>query len=1033
MTAHANLSRSVLISIRSPPPACLVHLSGTFAHQDLFPSLYNDNSIYIAPSSRPCRNFASCLQLAAATNQDAINASVAFSSAVSNYLLEDTKEHCHPQGVGPGARCGSRILWPSTESHTPGLSLSYDLHYDFDGIVAIARLELCHQRALLPSARALDANLCLTKDDPVVLCPLAIETRFVRIYGKSTSNASSKKQALCEAGEIPTLKTAFLRLLQGKQSASPGSGLDEIGDEWVVCSYDDTEIVWPASFSLLGPKLDAGKNSNHRHPVHKGETNSRRFRASTGTRSLQSFRKLSEQLAVKTSMFIDKAAKDRERERRERAEKAIAANAANNSNPGHSHSHSRSHSQSQPFSVSATPAATSTPPLPNASPIFGGSPANFAGYFTPADSSIMSPAYDSPTTAPMVSGTDTKVSGSAQPGGNPTLNMTITSPSKKPAGNTVDDLKIDKRSRWAALGKPVTLASLVAQCPTPSRSIRVPASTTQPPPAAGINSFQLSEHTAGGNTKDSTVYPTPQSTNTVGSTTSEQVNSALVTSSTSNLPQAEASVNARPSSNSFNDMFDDFLWTSYPSTDISYHAESGRSRQNNTDLGESNDPFSFADSDMGIFDSGLTEDDFSFFDTPALPSAASMRSLPDQIAVQPLNPGTLPTAPHTAPQLPTSIDFSDFITSQGAIDHFGHLMPTGNSPGSGSVLSITSPNFVGGEVASNSVTLSMPNHVSLHDVPGSNQRQSPDSPSFAFSSNEFMITPEQQSARSQDGALTFSPVEVRSTIQDSSRTPFNNIVEIVEGDDEHLPPKYFVSPARQHPGNSPDSVRRAVHHPKYAPVRFGTKLPTPRKLLTAGDNSAETTDVSKPEDLLARQKRAKAAALRAYLTARSTQSTPSEKKLYRNWSSLQDLASLPFEDTSSSSSSEESDDEEPGGCQGAKNSWSSQAPPEARKMLGPSLLVLTGTFEKEMSVRTEEMQPSAATPADKSKLSRNEREALVTVFFQQYLENPDMRERVTQSAPSASQQHGRSGGPLCTLAWLSRNETTDQWNPFLKM
>lgn len=486
---------------------------------------------------------------------------------------------------------------------------------------------------------------------------------------------------------------------------------------------------------------------------------------------------------------------------------------------------------------------------------------------------------------------------------------------------------------------------------------------------------------------------------TVGSGSS----GSLQTAQTQSTVQAAADTAPAPPSAKLKDTFDDFLWSGFGTS-----GSQGAGADSNMSYG-----FSFGNAEMdtgmgglGMFDMGVTDEDFSFFDEPVAPSIATATSAAT----------TLPMSAPASQSLQDSKkrlqpdDLADFINSSGPVDHFSHLMPTGDSPASmlaHSTSSGTSPAFIAGDMPTPaSLSMSQPAAAGT-----GRSLASPASASFGIAASP--------------APATGIPLALTQTI---ASTPFNTIEEIPEdtvfAKQDDLPHLYDVSTTCRRKGHGSRGLPLA-----YVPLTFESLTYAHQKIL---EKQAETAFDG---DQLTRFKSSKAAQLKKQILAARgkvdrRQGLGQERRNWQQSASDSSPGSLTFDDTSSSSDEEENAQDGP--SRSAQHAIAVPIFDEAAygrdlvelvrascslaKLHSNTLSVARPTHTKTRDGLTSTEGKEVQTKTSRNK---NEKEALATVFSLQYLENVDLRSRVRKPQASRGPQRPETHLPLLPGAPLS--------------
>lgn len=931
--------------------------SGSFTASDLFPALFNDNGIYTAPTSmhpasiHPIPSaaalgpgqapfFLSSLNISSSSNREAVTASEAYLKAVEAHVLDAVQksynpneqpinEHMHDeaatklsryQAYGPGVRCGEGIIYPTlthklsaaSEGSTPtsfqgeddtafpcSPFLSCHAHFtaaDLRVAINIRNVDYGsfpgafgneHSAAgLVPGFRPQKKEGRL-----VVLCPTRVPAIFARWYGEP-SETVSRKQAAAEQAEVADAVPLFADLL-----GEHGSSLyhDVGGDRWALCTLSsNVEVVWPGSLLLCR------RRSTHRHshastaeklsrPILPDRMRSTMAKASPRVpRNLyfRPFRDRSGDLAAMTVKYIDFFNQEKVKDRRTKAEKQLAEQSS---------------------------------------------------------SSVSSDLHENPPSEQTQ--TISSERGSMQ---------VVSGPSQ-------DDFSPDSRQCGTDAGNTDRLVNELG-CPTIDTISSVldsllDSAVDTPQGSGGILSPHGSGMTGASVDQESThckaadgsmIYPTPQS----GPNSANQASAAPAGTTDAFEGSARPTSPLQNESRSLADILGDFTWSNY--TDGLAPLQQATSRPVSSSGGAGaygirgvfDDPSTF-----DLFDSGgLTEEDFSFFDSPM----AADISLPQ-------------SSTHFVPQEPldlteiTADEIASFVNTAGPIDHFGHLMPQSDQ---GLLVKPIQPNDPSG----------------------------PDTTQFEAR--------QLQDFGSYEAATPFSGAEIISTAAgwDSVHTKIS-------------PPtarKYHVRCADPFSGGtqleqiicSSQSSLQAILRSPFGPIRLllpSPHLPDSASCLKNGNSQENENDaLSTYNGMPLRAERIRAAISGPPLSTRNGEDVFSSK---RDWQA----AELPVESSSDESIYASSDED----CA----AWvdkrlhrpvRARSPKHARRLSPKSLLELAFFYHLPNQDESPAAEVHARNKEGPVKINRGEKEAVATIFFQHTIENIDFRERRSIEVRGAS-------------------------------
>lgn len=921
-----------------------MHATGSFTAQDLFPSLYNDNSIFSDPSSRLAKLPASCLQTTVTSNLEAVHASEKFLDAVRDHLLRSTLLHSQPPQAGKGVMCGEGLVWPAKapsvlnqgSGEAAGLFLSYNLHLDHLGIVATANLETVALRSLLPEA---DPNLSqlskMAQTASLLLCPVGVPASFVRWFGIVSAAQPSGKLAEKEASSLQHIACAF-------------GGLDRCGDDavWALVRIGHQEMVWPAEHILLNTQRALA--CAQAPSVHVSTPPTRRTARVPlyCADDILPAAKRAEKLAELTSAHIERQSREREKQRRERAEKAVVAPApaqVAGDNPA--------------VTAQAAGQTLAAPDTRNSQIDVDSMPVDPLAQ--PTCNDLRDPE---PTTR-----SDSVGSGRHRE----------TFPSAAPSSS---------RNGSSFLGCVPSLAAISAILPSAATAV------TSPKVRVAEEDLGMRQDAATGEN----VYPTPRSTQNGAEHAASQTRAVdAFLDQSSNIESL------------FSDSFANFDW--------------GTS-ENALTNGLLTQPFPLASTsadsnayfDGGMFDSGVTDDDFSFFDTPSLPVSSTLPRF-EQHAV-----GTVLPASDVAAPMPMSMpmDAMQLMGSDAPIDHFGHLMPTGNSP----VSSTTMPSAFLQSMGNPFTDAATPSSMS-----SSKPRGVPDfgwSPSGSSIAASPMFLAEQPTVRHHPQVLHIEPpitldgYEPLPPPMDSSPALVEEVPQPAMDTKYHLQPLFSRS--------SSALAKRVL--PGFLPVRFSrghekTTLVPAQAPESATASALETYRLARSRNIRAHCERHRAMSVDHGAKGVETQ------RRWRRHPRLQHSLS-----PESTSDSEVSDDDQHSYDHITDAQASGQPVPVARSAaeLGPAF-VRFGCSLLDLFMSTDQQASTESTTAStKTKLSKGEKEATATVFLQQMVENRLLRRLVPIESTILCERLQETACPLArsipALLYAPPFQSKDAWD-----
>lgn len=962
-------------------PDLELEASGTFTASDLFPSLYNDNGIYTSPSSMHPASihpipaaaalgagqsgrygktpfFLSSLNISGSSNQEAIAASEAYLRAAETYTLDSIRlvynpntprsavdsqgkaETASPQTstFGRGVRCDYGLLYPSllpedvTEPYPLSESnpsvrnssvssspfISCQAHFtavDLRLSVQVQQVKLRgipehRENSLTAKKSSMNNGARDLSRQPVLLCPQSVPAVFIRWYGEA-SNTVSPKQAEAEKLLIAEAAPKIVSLLQDYGCNDP---VDFTGEKWALCALNDSlESAWPISLIV---RLAGSPSSVLEEPsLRVNEFSSKRYaRSAIAKASSRISRKLyfqppkarSAELSAATASYIEQYNREKAKDRRDRAEKLVANKAVE---------------------------------LP--------------------DSDIKSG-----------SGLKSEVKAD-EPGEvqRSSMQVDVELP-KQQAKVTYESLRPDSPRILNDLGCPTigTITSALDSLLGPEQASPSPASE-QPSILVGDAPVNGAAPTGTHGIDAGAVYPTPQSgpnsTNQASTGTAEYQETHEASAIQAFSPSHQAN-------RSLTDIFQDFAWPNYTETSL---APSIRvpSRPQSAGGGAAFGPKGVFDdpSTFDFFDSaGLTEEDFSFFDSP-IPSDLPI----DNIAQQPL-----PDQNQQLPDLPaiTADDIASFVNTTGPVDHFGHLMPRGES-----ITQVTQ----------------------------------------AGSTNETFDYDDDSG--SKDAVII---VHTRGRGRSQSNDGRNHHMRFHDPEDEasilHLgraSPQYLDEPARQEPilykyqvpivAMGPDSFSMSPFLEKdvlfrlktaFGPISF--LLPSPPSSTDSYNSTEYSDETRKPDSCLIDQKRERANRMRAALSRphRASESVQKPAQEVRTWhdaaSPVGDYFDSSSDSSSASSSDEHSDDTAP--------AWTKRLIPAKTPRAAGALPIYALYAPGHLRHPPRKaIIPSLIPARDRSKdettkVNRGEKEAIATILFQHTIENIDFRERQRIKPPT---------------------------------
>lgn len=650
-------------------PGIELEASGTFTASDLFPSLFNDNGIYTSPSSMhpasihpipsaaalgPGQSpfFLSSLNISSSSNQEAIAASEAYLRAAEAHVLSVvqktynpdkpaqnvTEEHQtgmnvpHLSAYGEGVHCGHGLLYPNAtpestsdsqyvssnlikaSESSPSPFLSCLAHFTPADIRVSIQVQntsfkyLSDERLNAKSPPLLLNKTCtqVKKTGQVVLlCPVGVPAVLLRWYGE-TVNTVSRKQAAAEKSFIADTAPDLANLLQN-YGYTPHADL--AGERWALCALGSgLEIAWPISLILCN---QAWAHHTSRRSIKSNKKRvSPRIRSAMARTSKRLCRKLYFQPSIARGIDLAETTVSHieyhNREKvKDRRDRAKEVLASQRSGTESSQTEINNHSQN--------------PSL------------------TPSD-----PVQRPREEEPVVLRPDVNVV-------EPERNIHLTNAYGCPTFGSISaalDILLgpDVESPLPTSDQPsILVGNNQSVSPNNSRQVQAKASDV------------------------TAVYPTPQSV--PNSTNQASIGTAYsIDANDGGQPALSPGDGAN---RALADIFQDFAWPNYMDTGL---APSQQPQSRPVSAGGLNPAYSTKgvfdnSSTFDLFDSGgLTEEDFSFFDSP---TPVDMPTLSSTIAIL--------ANSHTA-KLPeiTADDIASFVNTAGPIDHFSHLMPRGN-------------------------------------------------------------------------------------------------------------------------------------------------------------------------------------------------------------------------------------------------------------------------------------------------------------------------------------------------------------------
>ncbi|KAL7004222.1 hypothetical protein EMMF5_006228 [Cystobasidiomycetes sp. EMM_F5] len=529
---------------------------------------------------------------------------------------------------------------------------------------------------------------------------------------------------------------------------------------------------------------------------------------------------------------------------------------------------------------------------------------------------------------------DSKHIGAAVPSTN---SSTVERSVKQSASRVLPRKTSSQPARYSAMRSLDKLAALLPPLPpTPRASEPVATQSFKPFTSAGAVRESNHPHAAG-----------IEATDEAGQSSHSRAGEAVDIGQVSTLDQGN--------------MFRDFMWDDYGNSHFG----------SNDTLRETNfsSSVTFADGIGNMFDGPLTEDDFSFFDTPAIPTVTESLQQYMPTSSRALDAASTATA---------SADLA-FVTASGPVDHFSHLMPTGNSPAS-VPYSASQPSRV----------LPM-DYVSQNLMPYSTFDS--ESPSFGLT---FAPSPQiafEWSATKQTASDTFTSFLTPSSDQQhatDNATAYNHITEL--DDNTALSLSRAAVGIETAITASPSSQRRKTVS-AFQPLTLSSPAAVSSQSMVSTTSLRPALKNNENANLAEVHRIARANNFRTRFLKSAATTIDAELNYNRNWIIREDAGELVF-DESSTSSEDSSDNETPDDHPMYEASPFPQTPltGTGHSAIGP-YLILAGSLMSSLS-RSQVSSESALDTKDiKDKNSRTAKEALITVFFTQLVENPDFRER----------------------------------------
>lgn len=977
--------------------------SGTFTASDLFPSLFNDNGVYTPPSAMhpaPVHPMSSAASLTAgqssasnkvpflvssfnvwsSSNKEAVSASEAFLKAAENHILTGLAQSYHPDIQIPTntvkstqnfdksnqqpqltlhshpIKMGHGIIYPSTIG--PSLPRHSHVNRSDDGHISSAS-ESQQQKALYLSCSswftAADLrigvnpsrvnftsllrlsqgqvdrkntffrtaqlqNNRITKGQVVVLCPMALPVIFLRWYGRPGENVS-RVQSEGERASIPLMRQDFLTMFEDQDGLSNDACGES--DSWILCTFGEgLDIVWPASQVVMAHPQN---HSATETPTTWRKRLPSRIRYATAKSSSHLPRSLffqtrssrNTKLVAASAAYIEKQSKERERERREKAEKALNDSSNWVGNPPPSDQlHAEQEREHVIHQHQAHPQANTERDAVSDEPVtVGDEAADLTKSSNLPTAHYMAPTYESVLALlDSIPGID--------------------------EGDEAED-----RSRRVLDSNP---------------AIQVDGIQIQFPEGSDVSEVHQQYPAA--------LYPTPINSN---SQPSMNTGSTEAGASEPRPPSPPRAANK-----SLAEIFNDFSWTNYSEGNPTSYKQQTSRPSSSYGYGQQNMTFD-EQASFGLFDTvGLTDEDFSFFDSPDAGIAATLSEVPAD------------TAQHSriVTQNTSNIsadDLASFVRTSGPVDHFGHLMP--KTP------------FDMSKSQSQGMSFGTADPLLDFNTPASTN-----SGPYSF-----------------DIAAFGSPIPQATFAQDVTPTQDSNIDQLhndvfgiriasglsgpteVGGDAQSDSPsqiKYSTSHQAAYTEQGTPSHRDPAlpSESMFTPLRFlPPSLPTLYSI--ASDNLMEekrTENLFCAEDTCSQHMLARATHLKASLTRVSSQHPDNAGPLLhvkRPWQ--RDLAA-PVENLSSTSSSTDSENS------GESPDTETELPVHSSPMvhsIPPKLFSLLSTTFTQLLPRLLDERPdqSAGDVSGEhlARINRGEREAVATIFMQHTLENIDFRER----------------------------------------
>lgn len=947
--------------------------SGTFTASDLFPTLYNDNGIYTPPSSmhpasiHPIPSaaalssgqngsygkvpfFLSSLNISSSSNTEAVAASDAFLKAVEEHILGAIQKSYHP-AAGPtiaeltsgreeapksskwppsaGVICGHGILYPSNGPQSLANPETATMSRTLDTCPSLPVTSVfLHCRAQLTAADVrVSAQMQNSTLQAITVPPGKAEAPPSPLPPKYGLSASISGPYL-KKGDIVlicpmSLPAVFLRWygvtsdkVSRKQAAIEREtthirradilncmvdvAVDISADEaWLLCSFGrGHDIVWPASLALQrGCRLQTQQG-----PCQiRRKTLTTRVKSSISKASSRTLRKLYFRTRASASADLV-AASLNHIEQQNIVKTEERRDRAEKSMMGMTGDSETSHK--------ATEASTKT----QSRSLEGeqsGETANTQLEAEQSQSREASPIYDS---ASLLNGL-----------GCPTLES---------ISQALDELAGPEPEITADLApRPAILVDDV---------LNISDDTTQ----------QCHKENGG-------VYPTPQSgpssTNHLPLDAQESRDMAGRSTEIASFPGLDGS-------RTIVDILGDFTWPGYaddgrgPSGPVSSRPTSSGGG-GYAPKGVFDDPSTF-----DLFDSaGLTEEDFSFFDSP-IPSSMleHSHSLPNTFDFH----DDKLQAIHAI----TADDLASFVQT-GPVDHFGHLMPRG----AGQLVPVQPS--------------------TLQDLPGTSfngEAATPSDNTSAVSQTEIHAT---SSPFHRTAILHTTP---RVDLAPGKMPNMDSQQQDIAADT--VPPKYHLSLSTDRNFDVSASARNRIVDAgsvrtlkSFGPVKF--RLPSASLSMTSCSLGEHRPAWGKEEYLRQQQEKRALRIKYAYLKpAKAALTYRDTECLSRHWHEDDHLTLTSSGSTYETSSDSDSD--------GLKSSPDLDADREQLSLPIKDLLATTLLFSLGTSIQNALAMPVHETQSapDRSKeasakVSRGEKEAIATIFFQHTIENIDFRER----------------------------------------